>query len=110
MGALPLALAQSLISVSDIDQALGRVLSVRFKLGLMDQPSLVPYSRIPPSVINSPQHRALALAAAEQSVVLLTNQPKGARHTLPLQPRAESFAVIGPNANATALGNYAGKI
>ena len=107
MGALRLALDQSLTTESGIDQALSRVLSVRFMLGLMDDASLVPYSKIPRSVIDSPEHRALALSAAEQSVVLLTNKPKGTGHTLPLD-KPGPIAVIGPNANVSVFGNYAG--
>ena len=131
-GALPQAVADGLLRQSDIDTPLRRVLAVRFKLGLMDDPSLLreaglvnPYARIPPSVVNSPQHRLLARQAARESVVLLTNQ----HHTLPLNPNKlmgagvkggdgdgvgggvggrEGVAVIGPNANVTLFGNYAG--
>lgn len=99
------ALQQGLVTVGSIEQALGRVLGVRFRLGHMDPPDVVPFSNITADVINSPAHRALAADAAAQGIVLLTN-PTGC---LPLaMSELQSLAVVGPNANVSAFGNYAG--
>lgn len=71
----------------------------------MDPPGLNPYTKIPRSAVNSWEHRELAIEAARQSVVLLTNSPP---HALPLPAKIPTIAVVGPNANVTAFGNYAG--
>jgi beta-glucosidase len=67
------ALDRGLIDESDIDRAARRHLSLRFRLGEFD-PDLDPYASIGPEVIDSPEHRALALRAATESVVLLKNE------------------------------------
>ncbi len=102
-GALPNATEQGLVNGSDIDRALDRVLRARFKLGLMDPPNLNPYTSIKPSIVDSPEHRALAREAALQSIVLLTNKDQ----TLPLGS-APTVAVVGPNSQMAAFGNYNG--
>ena len=70
--AIPGALAKGLLTEEDIDQSLRRVLKVRFRLGEFDPPAMVPYTKIPATVIDS--HRDLALRAARESIVLLTNK------------------------------------
>ncbi|KAK3267205.1 hypothetical protein CYMTET_24229 [Cymbomonas tetramitiformis] len=114
-GALPEAAKLGLVTHGDVDQALGRVLGARFRLGLMDPPELNPYTGISPAVINSAPHRALARRAAQEAVVLLTNRKLdfdggGTRDwALPLSPTKKlSVAVVGPNAEAKAFGNYNG--
>ena len=72
--------------------------------GLMDPPELNPYTKISRSAVNSWEHRELAIEAARQSVVLLTNKAG----VLPLPAKIPAVAVVGPNANVTAFGNYAG--
>jgi len=66
----------------------------------------VPYVRIPYEIINSPDHQALALQAARESIVLLKNQG----NFLPLRKDLDAIAVVGPNANdlLSLLGNYSG--
>jgi beta-glucosidase len=63
----------------------------------------VKYAQIPYSVVDSSEHRALALKTAEESIVLLKNDG-----TLPLAPGLKRVAVIGPNAASLAAieGNY----
>jgi beta-glucosidase-like glycosyl hydrolase len=51
-----------------------RLLRDRLRLGEFDPPELVPYSKIPTKVICSPEHRALALKTARESIVLLVNR------------------------------------
>ncbi len=97
------AVHQNLISESEIDAAVERLFTARFKLGMFDPPSEVKYAQIPFSVVDSPEHRALALKTAEESIVLLKNDG-----ILPLKPSLKKIAVIGPNATSLAAieGNY----
>jgi beta-glucosidase len=100
------AVKEGLITEKDIDVALGRVLEARFRLGLFDPPEKVAYAQIPISQNNTPEHEALALQVARQSMVLLKND-----NFLPLdRTKIKSIAVIGANANSVAvlLGNYNG--
>ncbi len=71
---LPAAVRQGLLPEERLNDAVFRVLRDRFRLGEFDPPEMVPYSKISPSVICSPEHRALALKAARESIVLLTNK------------------------------------
>ena len=101
--ALADAVHQGLISETDIDQAVERLFTARFRLGMFDPPSEVKYAQIPFSEVDSPEHRALALKTAEESIVLLKNDG-----TLPLKPSVKRVAIIGPNAASLAAieGNY----
>ncbi|MEL4307028.1 glycoside hydrolase family 3 C-terminal domain-containing protein [Joostella sp. CR20] len=100
------AMQQGIITEADLDVALRRLLRARFKLGMFDAPENVPYAQIPFSVNNSSQNNALALKAAQESIVLLKNE----NATLPLSKKLKNIAVIGPNAaNIQSLwGNYNG--
>jgi beta-glucosidase len=99
------AVKQGLITEKDIDVALKRLYTARFKLGMFDPPEMVPYARTPESEIDSELHRELALRAARESIVLLKNN--GA---LPLSPSIQKIAVFGPLAEQAKVlhGNYAG--
>ncbi len=99
------ALSRGLIDESDIDRAVKRIYTTRFKLGMFDPPEMVPYTGIPESVINSEPHRRLAYEAALKSIVLLKNE----NNVLPLRDQ-RSLCVLGPTAaNAEVLmGNYYG--
>jgi len=103
---IPEALAQGLLTEADLDVCLRRLFTARFLLGMFDPPERVPYAQIPYEVNASEAHRALALTAARESLVLLKNV--GA--LLPLSPNPRHIAVIGPNAHApqVLLGNYHG--
>jgi beta-glucosidase len=103
---LGIAIQRGLVTEADIDCALTRVLATRFKLGLFDPPEGVPYASIPPSVINCPEHRALAYQAAVESIVLLKNK----NNVLPIAPNVRSVFITGPHAADvnTLLGNYYG--
>ncbi len=102
---LPNAVALELLSVSDLDQAITRLLTVRILLGELDPPESVPYNRINFDVVDSPAHQTLALDAARQSIVLLKNQ----QHFLPLdKSKLLNVAVIGPTAGFH-LGGYSGR-
>ena len=100
------AVRGGLITEKEVDTALRRLLRAQFRLGVYDPPDQVPYTRIPPAIVDSPAHRTLALEAARKSIVLLKNS----HGTLPLRADLGSVAVIGPNAAETEvlLGNYNG--
>jgi beta-glucosidase len=91
------------VKQSAIDAAVRRLLRAKFALGLFEHP-YVDAARAD-SISGAESHRALALEAARQSIVLLRNEGG----VLPL--RADSvrrIAVIGPHAAETLLGGYAG--
>ncbi len=103
---LGIALQRGLVAEADIDLALARVFTSRFKLGLFDPPEDVPYAATPLSVVNCAEHRALARQAAVESIVLLKNK----NSILPIAPSVRSIFVTGPHAADinTLLGNYCG--
>ena len=103
---LPDAVQRGLITEQEVDKHLLRVLVGRFDLGEMDPDTVVPWSRIPLSVINSDEHKTLALAMARESMTLLQNRD----NILPLSRSVGRIAVVGPNADDQALmwGNYNG--
>lgn len=100
------AVQQGLVTEADIDRALARTLTTRFKLGMFDPPERVPFASIPLSVVGCDAHRQLAYKAAVKSIVLLKNK----NNLLPLGEKVKSVLVVGPNAGATnvLLGNYYG--
>jgi beta-glucosidase len=103
---IPAAVRQGLLPEERLNDALRRVLRDRIRLGEFDPPALVPYSRIAPSVICSPEHRALALETAREALVLLKNQD----HFLPLdKTQLKRIAVIGPHAAMFTPGAYSGQ-
>jgi beta-glucosidase len=104
--ALVEAVHQNLITEAELDIALRRLFTARFRLGMFDPPSSYAYGRIPVSENNSAQHRQLSLQAARESMVLLKNQDK----MLPLKPGLRRIAVVGPTAELvqSLQGNYNG--
>ncbi|MBO5932931.1 MAG: glycoside hydrolase family 3 C-terminal domain-containing protein, partial [Bacteroidaceae bacterium] len=101
-GTLTQAVEEGLITEDEIDVSLVRLMKARFELGEMDED--VEWNNIPYSVVNSPEHQALALKMAQESMVLLQNNG-----TLPLKKSAK-IAVMGPNAADSVMmwGNYNG--
>ncbi|MCL2832283.1 MAG: glycoside hydrolase family 3 C-terminal domain-containing protein [Treponema sp.] len=99
---------KGLVTQEAIDTALTRVLRTRFKLGMFDagNPAWAKYDKLGSEVINSAEHRALAMEAAQKSIVLLKNE----NNLLPLDDSGKTILVVGPAAaNAhTLLGNYYG--
>jgi beta-glucosidase len=100
------AVQKKIISEQEINIAVKRLFTARFRLGMFDPAERVKYANIPYSVVDSKEHKDLALEAAHKSVVLLKND----HHTLPLKKDIGTVAVIGPNADETSmlLGNYNG--
>lgn len=100
------AVEKGLISEKEIDVSVKRLFTARFKLGMFDPPSKVPFSNIPYSVNDSKEHRDLSVTTALQSLVLLRNEA----NMLPLNKNLSSVAVFGPNADDREVmyGNYNG--
>ena len=103
---LPVAVEKGLITEDEINERLMRVLIGRFDLGEMDDDALVPWTKIPMSIVNNEEHRKLALDMALESMTLLQNK----NGILPLKKSGKKIAVIGPNANDKPMlwGNYNG--
>ncbi|MDI6520929.1 glycoside hydrolase family 3 C-terminal domain-containing protein [Streptomyces coelicoflavus] len=99
------ALEQGLLTEADVDAAVRRQLSVRFRLGEFDAEH-DPYAVAGDTEgdFDSPEHRALAREAAEQAVVLLKNDG-----VLPLAPDAR-VAVVGLLADECKLDWYSGTL
>jgi beta-glucosidase len=86
-----------------VDNAVRRILRLKFRLGLFDNPYV--NASHAAKRINTADHKALALEAAHKSIVLLKNENK----VLPLdKTKLKTIAVIGPNANVVQLGTYTG--
>jgi len=100
------AVHQGLIDEAAINQAVTRLFTARFKLGLFDPPGSNAYARIAPSENATPAHAEMALQAAHEAMVLLKNDS----NTLPLASTVKTIAVIGPNAESLTVleGNYNG--
>ena len=95
---------QGLITEEEIRKSATRVMSARYRLGILGNGS--EFDDIPFDVVDCPEHQALSIRAAAESCVLLKNDGM-----LPLdKSKIKSLAVIGPNAdNRIALkGNYYG--
>jgi beta-glucosidase len=103
---IPEAIERGLITEADMDRALGRTLTTRFRLGMFDPPKMVPYTSIPMSVVACKKHRQLDYQISTESVVLLKN--KG--NILPIRQQVKSMMVTGPVATSleVLLGNYYG--
>ncbi|WP_127132779.1 glycoside hydrolase family 3 C-terminal domain-containing protein [Pseudoflavitalea rhizosphaerae] len=100
------AVKQNIITEKQLDVSLERLFTIRYRLGQFDPPSMVPYTQIDESVLESEAHKAHSLKMAKQSIVLLKNQ----NNTLPLKRSIKKIALIGPNADnpIAVLGNYNG--
>ena len=89
------------ITEKQIDDAVRRVLRCKFELGLFERPYADPAEA--DSVINSPEHKRIALDVARKSMVLLKNDGG----VLPLDRRKlKRVAVAGPGADQVSLGGY----
>jgi beta-glucosidase len=104
--ALGEAVKRGIISESDIDIAVTRLFTARFKLGMFDSAEKNPFAQIPYRVNASDKNKTLARKAAQKSIVLLKNE----NSALPLTKVVKKVAVIGPNADnwEALLGNYNG--
>jgi len=87
------------IPMSRIDDAVSRILTKKFELGLFEKPYT---NRTYTAQIGSPEHRAVARQAVRESLVLLKND----NHLLPLSKNLKKIFVAGKNADD--LGNQSG--
>ncbi len=85
---------QGQIEEKRIDEAVRRVLRIKFQLGLFDHPYVDP--QLEDSLILHKNHLSLALESAQKSIVLLKND----KNLLPLSKNIKSVAVIGPLADS----------
>ncbi|HEX4351030.1 MAG TPA: glycoside hydrolase family 3 N-terminal domain-containing protein, partial [Verrucomicrobiae bacterium] len=91
--ALVIAVQKGLITEAEVDTAVAYALKARFRLGLFDPSEKVPWSKIGIDQNDTPEHEALALKVARESLVLLKNDG-----TLPLdRAKIKHIAVIGAN-------------
>ena len=99
------AVHQGLVTEAQVTQAAERLYTGRMQLGLFDPQGSNPLDRIPFADAGSAPHRATALKAAAESIVLLKNDG-----VLPLRGPQQHLAVIGPTADLlpSILGNYVG--
>lgn len=96
------ALEKGYLTEENLDKAVYSTLLLRFKLGDFDEDH--PYAHIDPAKLASPAHKALAVKAAEESVILLEN-----RGMLPLTDDGKcTVAVVGPLANENYTCWYCG--
>lgn len=99
------AVKQNTVLESEIDRAVSRILRLKFRLGLFDNPYTDEQRAV--SVVGSPDFRETNLQVARESVVLLKNEG----NLLPLSAQSgdkRRIAVIGPNADRlyNQLGDY----
>lgn len=93
---LPGLIRSGRVPMSAVDEAVRRVLRVKFALGLFEHP----YADRAEVLAAVPEHRPLALRAAEESLVLLQNNAVSGKPVLPLAHDAR-VALIGPLADAS---------
>jgi beta-glucosidase len=103
------AIKEGSVTEAELDTLVRRKFEVTLKLGLLDPPASVPYTRInaanEPEPWNGEHDRAVSLKMALESVVLLKN----ANNTLPLdKTKLKSIAVIGPLADSVHWDWYGG--
>lgn len=104
---LPELVRTGQVPMSAIDEAVRRVLRVKFALGLFEHP----YARATEVTAAVPEHRPLVRKAAEESFVLLKNDSASQGHpVLPLSPDAKKVALIGPLADnpGEMMGSWSG--
>lgn len=89
------------VEMSTIDQAVSRILYVKFISGLFEHP-FVDVEQIDKN-IHLPEHIALSKKMADESIVLLKNE----NNLLPLdKSKLRSVALVGPNADQVQFGDY----
>lgn len=90
------------ITPQQLDEAAGRILKLKFEMGLFENPYVDPAKAA--TEVRSAEHRTLAREVARESVVLLENK----NGLLPLSSAVKRIAVMGPNAHNryNLLGDY----
>lgn len=89
---LPALVAAGSVPMTRVDEAVGRVLILKERLGLFDDPMRSLDPRVERRVVGAPAIRAAARTAARRSIVLLKNDGD----LLPLPRAGRRYALIGP--------------
>ncbi|WP_246001686.1 glycoside hydrolase family 3 N-terminal domain-containing protein [Mucilaginibacter gracilis] len=89
---------QKKVSMALVDDAVKRILYLKYKLGLFDDPYKFSDEKREKQVLNDTSHKLIARFCAERSIVLLKNE----RNTLPIQSTVKTIALIGPLIDARA--------
>lgn len=102
MGPLIENVEEGRVPIALVDRAVRRVLELKFRLGLFENPYVDVDHAI--RTVHSQAYRDLALRAGREGIVLLKNE----RNLLPLKKNLKSIAVIGPDAEnlMNQLGDY----
>ncbi|KAL3530188.1 hypothetical protein ACH5RR_009510, partial [Cinchona calisaya] len=100
---LTLLVKENVIPMSRIDDAVSRILRVKFILGLFENP-MADYSLV--HELGSQEHRELAKEAVRKSLVLLKNGKNIDRPMIPLPKRESKILVAGSHAHN--IGNQCG--
>ncbi len=102
MGPLIENVEEGRVPIALVDRAVRRVLELKFRLGLFENPYVDVDRAI--RTVHSQPYRDLALRAGREGIVLLKNE----RNLLPLKKNLKSIAVIGPDAESVMnqLGDY----
>jgi len=95
---LPSLIKSGRVPMSIVDEAVRRVLRVKFATGLFEHP----YAEAPEVTAAVPEHRPLVRQGAEESFVLLQNKQENSTPVLPLASAPHKIALIGPLADSTA--------
>ncbi|MBL8316050.1 MAG: beta-glucosidase BglX [Rubrivivax sp.] len=93
---LPALVAEGRVSPALLDDAVRRVLRLKFELGLFDDPYRFSDPAREQALLGHPSHRQAAREMAARSIVLLKNGTRGGRPVLPLDPGLKAIAFIGP--------------
>jgi beta-glucosidase len=103
---IPLLVREGKLPMPVVDEAVRRVLRIKMRAGLFDDPYRSCDAAREKAAILAPAHRASAREVARKSIVLLRNE----RSVLPLLKTLRSIAVIGPLADSgtDCLGPWAG--
>lgn len=97
------AIRSGKLSQKDLDEAVARVLTMKFRAGLFEHPYTD--AQKAETLVGNKEHGELARKVADESIVLLKNE----KNMLPLDPaQIKTIAVIGPNANKVRQGTYSG--
>ena len=102
MGPLVESVEEGRVPMALVDRALRRVLELKFRLGLFENPYVNVDHAV--QVVHSQANQDLALRAGREGIVLLKND----KNLLPLKKDLKSVAVIGPNTDdvMNQLGDY----
>ncbi len=98
---LPDLVRRGVIDIKLVDQAVERVLAMKYDLGLFDNPYQYSNPAVEKSEVRNATNLAVARDMAKKSIVLLKNE----KQTLPLEIKGKTIALIGPLADDQAEHN-----